>query len=76
MTREELLKLLDEQCRVGADLQLNADRMDEARAEICHRADLLWESVHNNERDRRHTMHRLLEVSMGKPDPGPREVKP
>jgi hypothetical protein len=75
MTRDELLKLLDEQCSAGADLQLGADRLDEARADICHRADLAWEAVNKNERDRRHTMHRILEVSMGRVDPGPRETK-
>jgi hypothetical protein len=76
VTRDELLKLFDAQCRAGADLQLAADRIEKERDAVIMRFDAAWEAISNNERDRRRTMHRVLEVSMGKADPGPREAAP
>lgn len=71
MTRDELLKLLDQQCAVGAELLMTAERAEKAAEDARHRMKRAWEVMHDNERDRQRTMYRILEVSMGHADPGP-----
>lgn len=76
MTRDELLKLLNEQCDEAAAL-MAAAKKSQAEYEAATKADKeAWEAIHANRRSRDVTMHRILEVSMGNADPGPYEEKP
>jgi hypothetical protein len=70
-TREDLLKLLDEQCRDYVDLDRQRAVVADESQRVQERLYGVIDRLSRNEIDRSRTMDRLIRVTMGQPDPGP-----